>query len=330
MAAILHAGGRTAAGLLLVMCLLALSGCGALSQKPGPWPDAAPERVTIAGVPFFAQEQYQCGPAAMAMALGWSGVKLTPDELAPEVYTPGLEGSLQSALVGAARRHGRIAYPISGTEVLLTELAAQHPVIVLVNRSFAWYPKWHYAVAIGYDRPAGEIILHSGATEGERLSLRVFNNIWQRGDYWGLLVLPPGELPATAGEDAWLEAVLGLERAGQTEAAIIAFETAVQKWPANFSAWMGLGNNRYKADDMAAAAKAFEQAVRLDPKSGPALNNLAYVLWTLGRRNEALKFARQAVALGGPLQEKFQKTLSEIENNPSPYSQEKPRKGLVK
>jgi hypothetical protein len=330
MGAVLYAGGGKAAGMLLIMLLLALSGCGMLSQKPGPWPDAAPDRMAIADVPFFAQEQYQCGPAALAMAMGWSGMALTPDDLVQEVYTPGREGSLQSALISAARRHGRVAYPISGMDVLLTELAANHPAIVLVNLSFFWYPKWHYAVAVGYDQLAEVIILHSGTMANERLSLRVFNNIWKRSDYWGLLVLPPGELPATAREDGWLEAVLGLERAGQKEAAIIAYETALKRWPANFSAWMRLGNSRYKAADMAAAAQAFQQAVQLDPKAGPALNNLAYVLWKLGRRDEALKLARQAVVLGGPLQEKFRKTLTEIENNPSPSYPIKVQKGFVR
>ncbi len=329
MDAILHAGGRKAAGLLLFFCVLALSGCGGLAGKPSPWRDEAPQQVTIAEVPFFAQQEYQCGPAALAMALGWSGVALTPEELVDEVYTPGREGSLQSALVGAARRHGRVAYPISGMDALMAELAANHPAIVLVNLSFDWYPKWHYAVATGYDQPAAEVILHSGAQASERLSLRVFNNIWERSDYWGLLVLPPGELPATVREDAWIEAVLGLERAGHNEAAISAYETALKRWPENFSAWIGLGNCRYRADDLTAAAQAFGQAIRLDPKSGPALNNLAYVLWKQGRREEALKLARQAVALGGPLQEKFRKTLTEIENNPGPSTPPRPGKDAV-
>ncbi|RJX35426.1 MAG: tetratricopeptide repeat protein [Desulfurivibrio sp.] len=330
MAAILPAGGRKAAGLLLLLGLLTLSGCGGLTGTPTPWRDGAPEQVSIAGVPFFAQQEYQCGPAALAMALGWSGVKLTPEELVGEVYTPGREGSLQSAMVAAARRHGRVAYPIAGLEALMTELGASHPAIVLVNLGIDLYPKWHYAVAIGYDRPVAEIILHSGAQAGERLALRVFNNIWQRSDYWGLLVLPPDELPATVSEEAWLEAVLGLERTGQHAAAITAYETALKRWPASFSAWIGLGNCHYKADNLPAAARAFGQAIRLDPGSGPALNNLAYVLWKQGRREEALNLARQAVALGGPLQEKFQKTLTEIENNPSPSPEPPPRKKAVR
>ena len=31
------------------------------------------QRVEIPDVPFFAQEQYQCGPAALAMLLSWTG-----------------------------------------------------------------------------------------------------------------------------------------------------------------------------------------------------------------------------------------------------------------
>ena len=67
----------------------------------------------VANVPFFAQEELQCGPAALAMTLNWSGIAVQPSDLTPEVFTPDLKGSLQSALIGATRRHGRVAYPIS-------------------------------------------------------------------------------------------------------------------------------------------------------------------------------------------------------------------------
>ena len=312
MTAIRHAGTGTFAGMLLFGLLLALSGCS-LHRQAIPWPADAPGRVAIAEVPFFAQEQYQCGPAALAMALGWSGAAVTPDDLVPEVYTPARHGSLQTALIGAARRHGRIAYPFTGTDELLAELAAGHPAIVLVNLSFFWYPKWHYAVAVGYDQPQGEIILHSGTIRHERLSLRVFTNIWSRSTSWGLLVLPPDVLPATAREELWLEAAAGLEQAGQVSAAATAFETSLARWPHSFVAWMGLGNSRYAAGDMAAAAQAYQQAAGIDPQAGAAFNNLAYALWKMGRQEEALAAARQAVALGGPLQASFRKTLAEIE-----------------
>jgi len=308
-----HAGSGPAAGMLLLMICLTLSGCGALVKDERPWPAGAPPQSVVTGVPFFPQEQYQCGPAALAMALRWSGLTINPEDLAPEVYSPGQRGSLQTALITGARRHGRIAYPISGSKSLLTELAAGHPVIVLMNLSFFWYPKWHYAVAIGFDQPADEIILHSGQISNERLPLRIFENLWARSQRWGLLVLPLAMLPAQAEEVNWLQATMGLERAGQNAAAVTAYETALTRWPASFGAWLGLGNSRYATGNLAEAAAAFQEATRLQSTSGAAFNNLAQVLWEMGRQEEAMAAARQAVALGGPLLETFRQTLADIE-----------------
>jgi hypothetical protein len=148
-------------------------------------------RREVDSVPFYPQKAYQCGPAALAMVLVWSGINVDPDTLVPEVFTRSHKGSLQSALVGAARRHSRIAYPISSLNEMLTEVAAGHPVIVLQNLGLSWYPVWHYAVVVGYDLPQGIVILHSGVTPRKTISLRVFGNTWARSDYWGLLVMPP-------------------------------------------------------------------------------------------------------------------------------------------
>jgi len=270
----------------------------------------------VDGVPFFPQEELQCGPASLAMVMNWSGVDVQPSALSPEIFTPGLQGSLQSALVGAARRHGRVAYPIFGSEALLAEIAAGHPVIVLVNLGLSWYPKWHYAVAIGYDREAGEVILHSGRTPNERLTWWLFMNIWQRSDFWGLLVLPASSLPATADEGAWLAAVAGLEHVGQWQEASVGYGTAITRWPGNGAAWMGLGNSLYQKGDLAGAERSFREATRLQPENGAAWNNMAHVLVGLGRRAEALAAARQAVALGGVFSEQARQTLREIEVMP--------------
>ena len=91
-------------------------------------------------VPFCAQTGYQCGSAALAMVLQYSGVPATARELQAAVYTPGRKGSLQSGIVTAARRHGRLAYPIQGLDCLLREVAAGNPVIVLQNLGLQWIP----------------------------------------------------------------------------------------------------------------------------------------------------------------------------------------------
>jgi len=298
----------------MVLMALVLSGCAGLQR--GDWtqgPAGIPAQREIASVPFFAQEEYQCGPAALAMVLAWNGLAVEPADLTEKVYTASLKGSLQPAMIAGARRYGRLAYVISGTESLIREIAAGHPVIVLQNLGLSWIPVWHYAVAIGYDIPADEFILHSGTAARKRTPLRVFQNTWARAEDWGLLVMNPGELPASAVEGKFVEAVLGLEKAKQPAAAVDGYRAALNRWPHNLAAVMGLGNSYYALGDLKNSETAFRRAVALHPSSGAAWNNLADVLLRQGQKSEALDAARKAIALGGPGEESFQKTLEEIQ-----------------
>ena len=185
----------------LIIGLLIFNGCTTAPLKKWHLPSGAtPVKHELDTVPFYPQKEYQCGPASLAMALAWSGLRIDPDDLAPQVYTPSLKGSLQPAMITAARRHSRVAYPISGANALLQEIAAGHPVIVLQNLGLYWIPVWHYAVVIGYDLNQEVIILHSGITNRKTTALKTFENTWARSNHWGLLVLPPNQLPATAEE----------------------------------------------------------------------------------------------------------------------------------
>jgi tetratricopeptide (TPR) repeat protein len=303
----------SAAGLLCILATLLNASCGGVAFKDSLRDSARfPVTARVEEVPFYAQDDYQCGPAALAMVLSWSGINIGPGELSPKTYTPGNKGSLQSALIAAARRHGRIAYSFSGPDMLFTEIATGRPVIVLLNLAFAWYPKWHYAVVIGYDRNDGTVTMHSGERAAEQLSFRVFRNVWQRSDYWGLAILPPTETVEHPDEEKWLAAIVGLERAGQWHAAATAYEKAVELWPHSHNAWIGMGNSRCSLGDPAGAAAAYQEAIKVRPASGIAYNNLAQVLAQTGQYEEAEKAARQAVSLGGLLQETYARTLNEI------------------
>ncbi len=285
----------------------------------GEWPqgiEGVPPRSEIASVPFHPQDKYQCGPAALAMALAWSGLEVEPVDLTEKVYTASLRGSLQPAMIAGARRLGRLAYPISGTENLIREIAAGHPVIVLQNLGLSWAPLWHYAVAIGYDTPADEVILHTGLRARERTAMGIFQNTWERAGSWGLLVLNPGRLPATASESLSVEAAVGLERARQPAAAVASYRAVLARWPLNLAAMLGLGNSHYALGDWRNSEIAFRRATETHPENGAAFNNLADVLLRLGRKNEALDAVRRAIALGGPGEDTFQKTLEEIQSAP--------------
>jgi tetratricopeptide (TPR) repeat protein len=299
----------------ICLSVLVLSGCAFLPR--GEWPqgiEGIPPRREIASIPFYPQDEYQCGPAALAMALAWSGLDVRPAELTEKVYTASLQGSLQPAMITGARRSSRLAYVISGTDALIREIAAGHPVIVLQNLGLSWVPVWHYAVAIGYDIPADEIVLHTGLNAGEPTSMGVFQNTWARAENWGLLVLKPSQLPATAKEAEFVEAVLGLEKAQRPAAAVEGYQAALSRWPQNLSAMMGLGNSYYAIGDLQNSEIAFRQATETHPENGASFNNLADVLLRQGRKREALDAVRKAIALGGPQKDTFQKTLEEIES----------------
>jgi tetratricopeptide (TPR) repeat protein len=232
--------------------------------------------------------------------------------LVSQVYTPGREGTLRTDILAAARRNGRLAVPVSNLSDLLLEIAAGHPVLVFQNLGLSWYSQWHFAVAIAYDLDAGEIVLHSGVEERRITPLKTFERTWARGDYWALVILPPGVLPATPDVHTVLKAAASLERVRRHSEAATAYQVAAQKWPENYGALMGLGNARYALGDLNGSQKAFRRAVNRHPEKPGGWNNLAHVLGRQGRKAEALKAAQEAVRLGGKDVETYRETLREV------------------
>lgn len=273
---------------------------------------ALPERAEVVATPFVPQDELYCGPAALATVLRWSGTTTTQAELAAAVYTPSREGTLQQDMLSAARRHGRLATPVDDFSALLAELAAGHPVLVLQNLGLDLIPQWHYAVVIGYDRPAAELFLRSGREPRRVVSFATFERTWARSDHWALVVLPPDRLPATAGEAELLQAAAGLEQAGRLRDAASAYRAFMRRWPDSLGATIGLANTHYGAGDLAAAVAALQRATRAHPDSAVAWNNLAHTLAESGQREAALAAAEQAVELGGPLAPVARATRSEI------------------
>ncbi|MBW2428994.1 MAG: PA2778 family cysteine peptidase [Deltaproteobacteria bacterium] len=301
--------------ILLSVVLTMLMGCSAFQRTPMPLlPENVPSSHELDTVPFYPQDAYQCGPATLAMALTWSGLAVAPDELNNQVYSPSRKGSLQLAMVGATRRHGKIAYEINDPDSIFPEIAAGHPVIILQNLGLSWLPVWHYAVAIGYDLNEEVIILRSGTARRKLMSYYLFEKTWARSNYWGLMVLEPTQVPVLANENEYLQAVLGLEKSNHFDDAVTGYQTALGRWPRSLTALMGLGNSYYALGDMKGAEYAFRKATELYQQSAPAYNNLAQVLFEQGRKQEALAAAQRAVDLGGPLKSISEKTLQEIQS----------------
>ena len=298
---------------VMLLALLTVAGCAT------PQLDAVreghhrlPVRAEVSDVPFYPQQAFYCGPAALAMALTWSGIAISQEELAPAVFTPGKAGSLRSDIVSAARRNGRLAAPVTGLPAMLAEIAAGRPVIVFQNLALPLYPQWHFAVAIGYDLDREELILHSGTRERHRMALDTFVRTWVRGDRWALLVLPPDQLPVQTDTQTAIDAAIGLERANRPAEAAQAYGAILRRWPLSGEAALGHGNALYAKGDFAAAATAFHRATIHSPDSPIPWNNLAMALAELNRRNDAIAAARRAIALAGDDAAPYRRTLQEI------------------
>lgn len=247
-----------------------------------------PSYVLIDQVPFYAQEAYQCGPAALAMMFNYRGLNTTPELLKDRVYIPQRRGSLQIELIAAARERDLLVYPVPRQlEAILTELDAGNPVLVMQNLAVSWLPRWHYAVAIGYDLPRREMILHSGLESARRESFAAFMRAWSKADYWGRVMLPPNQIPATAEPLVFLSAASDLEQTGRLQSAELAYKAAYQRWPDQPAAVFGLGNVTWSQNRREESLGYFQEVVRRFPQFKAGWNNLGVALAAFGCAREA-------------------------------------------
>ena len=171
-----------------------------------------PSRMELYKFPFYPQQDQQCSPATLAMSLRYSGLDVTPEQLSPMVYTPGRNGSMPQDMIGAARRHNRLAYPLNTLKSILQELAAGHPVIVLQKLGLSGFSSWHYALVIGYDLENKYMILRSGVKFRTIMSFKKFQQVWKPGGNWAIITLLPDELPSSYEKQKYHKAMLGLKR----------------------------------------------------------------------------------------------------------------------
>ena len=276
----------------LLACLLCINGCTSAPQSRhvlAEIPEDLPPVIELSKTPFYPQADYQCGPAALATVLQVHHVDVTPDTLSSQLYIPERKGSLQIEMAVTARRYGMLPYPLSpALSDLLTEVAAGNPVLVLQNLGFDWWPQWHYAVVIGYDIANYELILRSGTTKHWQTTFEAFENTWNRADNWALVIVPTGEIPATADIDTYLTSVYSFEQTGLALQALNAYRAATKAWPTDYLTWLAFGNMTYKARNYDEAVVALLEASSLNPDTVTVWNNLAYALHMNGCTEQAL------------------------------------------
>jgi hypothetical protein len=297
--------------------LLLVSGCTTLiPQTVGlrtDWPAGVPRQVELTQVPFYPQVEYQCGPAALAMTMNTSGAGVTPDSLVPEVWLPSRHGSLQVEMLAAPRKHALVSYRLQARYAdLLREVGAGNPVLVLQDIGML-LPEWHYAVVNGFDYETGTLLLRSGVQARQEMPFSFFERTWMPGGYWAMVVTPPDRIPVTATEERWLEALIGFARGGNADATVLAYRTALARWPDSLPAAVGLANQLHAKGSLPEAAGVLRTALQKNPQSVILLNNLAQTLSDQGNNREALALIDRATDSQSPFASEIRATRQLIE-----------------
>ncbi|MBB5321418.1 PA2778 family cysteine peptidase [Marinobacter oulmenensis] len=288
----------------VVLTVMALAGCA--SAPPWPEDPAGPADtvvqsdadVLVPDVPFYPQEKYQCGPAALATVLNTQGLNTSPEELKDKVYIPGREGSLQVELVATARDYGMLVYPLEPeVDNILAEVSAGNPVLVMQNLGLDWWPQWHFAVVVGYNHDAQTLILNTDTREHYAMAYDVFHATWNRAERWAVVALPPSELPATAQPVAFLRSAHDLETTRHYGDALTAYQAAEQRWPDTPTPLLAQGNLEYSLANTDRALGHFTRLVDRFRDYAPGWNNLAHALDSVGCQDGAQKALSCAMEL---------------------------------
>ncbi len=297
----------------MALCLLValmLAGCQTPPQTRQLLiqPPAVPRQHLIAGVPFYPQQDFYCGPTTLAEVAGFYGKPQDPAAIAPQTFIPQLQGSLQIEMAAATRQLGLLAYAQRGSmQQLLGLVADDMPVIVLQNNSISWWPQWHYAVVIGYDLADETLTLHTGVTPDYQLDFATFERTWQRGAYWLLLMLPPDKTSPQLDPFLYTKAAQDLLSTKQHQsgsagesAGVSALQSATAQWPDYWLPYFLLANHYAGPEDKSEPALALEwfaKGLRAARQQIAYLNNYALLLSAQGCQQAATALLEEALRL---------------------------------
>jgi ABC-type bacteriocin/lantibiotic exporter with double-glycine peptidase domain len=186
---------RRARAVAAVCFALSMAGCVSADQfLTGAERPLSPNALYVKEVPFYPQTQYQCGPASLATVLNYWGRHVTPEQIAQEIYRPGMKGTLSLDLWQYAKAKDFQASVRQGSwEFLETQVSRERPIIAFLNLGFRLVPLGHFLVVVGVDPEDKSVIAYSGVEKNQRIPFDRFKEAWEKTNYWSLLIEPqPG------------------------------------------------------------------------------------------------------------------------------------------
>jgi ABC-type bacteriocin/lantibiotic exporter with double-glycine peptidase domain len=190
------AGARAAA----VLLALAAPACYAGSARSVPASNLGtlahdPDWRIVPNVPFVAQRTaHDCGPAALAMVLGYFRVPAAAAEHPEFAGGDVRAGTLRDV----ARAQGLEAFVVSGTfDDLFAQIGRGRPVLVGLAKPMALTggrALAHYEVVVGISRSKRQILSLDPATGLRENTLEGFAREWAPTKQVTIVIFPPGEV----------------------------------------------------------------------------------------------------------------------------------------
>lgn len=299
-----------------ILVALLLTGCATHSPQTDRLLEVEseiPQKAFISDVPFHEQEENHCGPASLTMMLQHAGKEISVKEVTEMTFTPGMQGTFQADILSASRRLGMLTLPIKDLRSILMEISEEHPVLVFQNMGLEKFPKWHYAVATGYDLSGPDLLLHTGGDKFKEVDLRFFERTWRLGQYWAVVILQPGDLSLSASELEHVAAAAALESLGLFKEAEKSYLAILTKWPQSLGSLIGMGNIHFTKKEFKKSVGYLKEATIMAPKSAMAWHNLAIAQWKSSLKAAAKISAKNALELASEEDViKFRESLKEI------------------
>jgi len=143
----------------------------------------------IEHVPFYPQEMYQCGPASLAGVLNFWGARVSPQEIAEEIYSRSARGTLTLDMILYAKKRGFDAGQYQGSDDdIQKNVDSGVPLVVMVDTGFWFYQQNHYMIVFGYHEKG--VIVHSGQNPHQFLPLKEFLRSCRKTNFWTLRITP--------------------------------------------------------------------------------------------------------------------------------------------
>ncbi|HQT80880.1 MAG: hypothetical protein B7Z60_02390 [Ferrovum sp. 37-45-19] len=259
-------------------------------------PTSLPNSSLIKGIPYYPETRNFLAPSTLASVFNYYGKNVTTHNLLTRNYIPAQKGTLEFDATLTARKLGYVVYPLTEQiEDIFLEISQQHPVVVTLKN-----PEnpddWSFHVVYGYDFTDRTVTIMDSNTSNKKISMDSFDRQWAQSQHWAVTITPPNVIPASAREIGYLTSISRIEPIAP-QAAREAYLKTLERWPKNIVALIGIGDIAYVHRNYHEALKYFELAVKANPNSGDALNNLAQTYLALHQGQSALLTIQRALKL---------------------------------